>query len=185
VSNSRDPRGRKSNQRDRKDNEYVEQLIKLNRVAKVVKGGRRFSFSALVVVGDQKGKVGYGYGKANDISEAIRKGMDKAKQNLIQVPMQKNTVPHTIVGKYKSASVLLKPASPGTGVIAGGPVRAVMEAAGIHDVLSKSLGSKNTLNIMKAAFNGLENLFNPRTLAKNRDRTLKEVWGGTSSGEEE
>ncbi len=159
------------------DKEYIEKLIKLNRVAKVVKGGRRFSFSALVVVGDQKGKVGYGFGKANDVSEAIRKSIDKAKGSMIEVPRQKETIPHEINGRFKSANVLLKPASPGTGIIAGGPVRAVMEAAGLNDILSKSLGSKNTMNILKAAFNGLENMLNAKVVAKERGKSLQELWG--------
>jgi small subunit ribosomal protein S5 len=160
-----------------REQEFVEKLIKLNRVAKVVKGGRRFSFSALVVVGDQSGKVGFGFGKANDVAEAIRKSIDKAKKNMIEVPIKKTTLPHEIIGEYKSAKVLLKPAAPGTGVIAGGPVRAVMDACGIHDILSKSLGSKNTINIVKAVFNGLENLFDAKEVAKNRGKTVKEMWG--------
>ena len=162
--------------RDR-DNEYIEKLIKLNRVAKVVKGGRRFSFSALTVVGDGKGKVGYGFGKANDVSEAIRKSIDKAKKAMITIPIKKNTIPHQTIGKFKSAEVLLKPAAPGTGIIAGGPVRAVMEAGGINDILSKSLGSKNTMNILKAVFNGFDNLFDARTLAKERGKSMAELWG--------
>ncbi len=160
-----------------REQEFVEKLIKLNRVAKVVKGGRRFSFSALVVVGDQSGKVGFGFGKANDVAEAIRKSIDKAKKNMIQVPIKKTTLPHEIIGEYKSAKVLLKPAAPGTGVIAGGPVRAVMDACGVHDILSKSLGSKNTINIVKAVFNGLENLFDAKEVAKNRGKTVNEMWG--------
>ncbi len=167
------------NRRDRQDQEYeyIEKLIRLNRVAKVVKGGRRFSFSALVVVGDQKGKVGYGFGKANDVAEAIRKSIEKAKHNMISVPMQKSTIPHQVIGRFNSAEVLLKPASPGTGVIAGGPVRAVMEAAGINDILSKSLGSQNTMNILKATFDGLEHIFNAKKVAKDRGKTLQEMWG--------
>lgn len=160
-----------------KDQEYVEKLIKLNRVAKVVKGGRRFSFSALVVVGDQKGRVGYGFGKANDVTEAIRKSVEKAKSNMIEVPMKRTSIPHEIQGEYKSAKVLLRPAAAGTGVIAGGPVRAVMDACGIHDILSKSLGSKNTINIVKAVFDGLENLFDAREVANNRGKSLNEMWG--------
>ncbi|MBL7007000.1 MAG: 30S ribosomal protein S5 [Spirochaetia bacterium] len=160
-----------------REQEFVEKLIKLNRVAKVVKGGRRFSFSALVVVGDQKGKVGFGFGKANDVAEAIRKSIDKAKKSMIEVPIKKTTLPHEIIGEYKSAKVLLKPAAPGTGVIAGGPVRAVMDACGVHDILSKSLGSKNTINIVKAVFNGLENLFDAKELAKSRGKSIKEMWG--------
>jgi len=160
-----------------KDKEFVEKLIKLNRVAKVVKGGRRFSFSALMVVGDRNGRVGFGFGKANDVAEAIRKSIEKAKKNLITVPIKNSTVPHEIIGNFKSASVLLKPASPGTGVIAGGPVRAIMEACGIHDILSKSLGSKNTMNIVKATFNGIENIFDAKEIARNRGKSLDEMWG--------
>ncbi len=160
-----------------RDNEFVEKLIKLNRVAKVVKGGRRFSFSALVVVGDQNGMVGYGFGKANDVAEAIRKSMARARKNLIKVPVKRNTIPHQIVGEYKSAKVLLKPAAPGTGIIAGGSVRAVMEAAGINDILSKSLGSDNTMNILKAVFQGLSSLLDAAEVAKNRGKTLQELWG--------
>ncbi|MCF7940952.1 MAG: 30S ribosomal protein S5 [Spirochaetia bacterium] len=160
-----------------KDQEFVEKLIKLNRVAKVVKGGRRFSFSALVVVGDQKGRVGYGFGKANDVTEAIRKSIEKAKKNMIEVPLKRTTIPHEIQGEFKSAKVLLRPAAPGTGVIAGGPVRAVMDACGIHDILAKSLGSKNTQNIVKAVFDGLENLFDAPKVAKNRGKSLNEMWG--------
>ena len=160
-----------------KDKEFVEKLIKLNRVAKVVKGGRRFSFSALMVVGDRNGRVGWGFGKANDVAEAIRKSIEKAKKNLITVPVKNSTVPHEIIGNFKSASVLLKPASPGTGVIAGGPVRAIMEACGIHDILSKSLGSKNTMNIVKATFDGFENIFDAKEIAKNRGKSLDEMWG--------
>ncbi|MGM0431476.1 MAG: 30S ribosomal protein S5 [Spirochaetota bacterium] len=160
-----------------RDQEYMEKLIKLNRVAKVVKGGRRFSFSALVVVGDGNGRVGYGFGKANDVAEAIRKSIEKAKKSMITVPLKRVTIPHEIVGEYKSARVLLRPAAPGTGVIAGGPVRAVMDACGVHDILAKSLGSKNTLNIVKAVFNGLENIFDARELANSRGKTLNDMWG--------
>jgi len=159
------------------DKNYVEKLIKLNRVAKVVKGGRRFSFSALVVVGDGNGNVGYGFGKANDVTEAIRKSIEKAKRSMVSVPLKLQSVPHEVVGNFKSASVLLKPAAPGTGIIAGGPVRAVMEAVGIHDILSKSLGSKNSLNIVKAVFAGLEGLLDAKMVAKNRGRALKDLWG--------
>jgi len=160
-----------------RDKEFVEKLIRLNRVAKVVKGGRRFSFSALMVVGDQNGRVGYGFGKANDVSEAIRKSVEKAKKNLVTVPLKKTTIPHEIIGNFKSASVLLKPAAPGTGVIAGGPVRAVMEACGIHDIMSKSLGSKNTMNILKAVFEGFNNILDAKEIAANRGKNLDDMWG--------
>jgi len=159
------------------DKEYVEKLINLNRVAKVVKGGRRFSFSALVVVGNGKGNVGYGFGKANDVAEAIRKSIEKAKKNLITIPVKRHTLPHEVLGRYKSARVMLRPASPGTGVIAGGPVRAIMEVGGVTDILSKSQGSKNSINVVKAVFNGLENLMDAREVARNRGKSLKEMWG--------
>ncbi|MCP5514053.1 MAG: 30S ribosomal protein S5 [Spirochaetales bacterium] len=159
------------------DKVLVEKLIKLNRVAKVVKGGRRFSFSALVVVGDQKGTVGYGFGKANDVSEAIRKGMDKAKGNMIKVPLKNNSIPHEVLAEFKSARIVMKPAAPGTGVIAGGAVRAVMDAVGIHDILSKSLGSKNSINIVKAIFNGLEQIMDAKKVATDRGKTIKDMWG--------
>jgi small subunit ribosomal protein S5 len=170
-------RDRESRDRDSKDKEFIEKLIKLNRVAKVVKGGRRFSFSALVVVGDRKGQVGYGFGKANDVTEAIRKGIDRAKRSMIRIPIKKNTIPHAAVGKFKSASVLMKPAAPGTGVIAGGAVRAVLEAGGVNDILSKSLGSKNAVNTVKAVFNGLEGIMDAKIVAKNRGKNLNELWG--------
>ncbi len=160
-----------------KENEIVEKLVRLNRVSKVVKGGRRFSFSALVVVGDQNGKVGWGSGKANDITEAIRKAVDKAKESMVEIPMVKSTIPHKVIGNFKSASVLLKPAVPGTGVIAGGAVRHVMDACGIKDVLSKSLGSKNSVNTVKATFVALESLFDAKELAKSRGKSLSEMWG--------
>lgn len=166
--------------RDSKRNvekEFTEKLIRLNRVAKVVKGGRRFSFSALMVVGDGKGRVGYGFGKANDVTEAIRKSVADAKKNLITIPLKGDTIPHQILGNYKSASVLMKPATPGTGIIAGGPVRAVMECAGIKDILAKSLGSKNTMNIEKAVFDGLMNLLNAKEVADSRGKSINELWG--------
>jgi small subunit ribosomal protein S5 len=161
----------------REEKEFIEKLIRLNRVSKAVKGGRKMSFSALMVVGDGKGRVGYGFGKANDVSEAIRKSIEKAKRNLVTVPIKKNTIPHEILGEYKSASVLLKPAAPGTGIIAGGPVRAVMEAVGIKDILAKSLGSKNTMNIVKGVFTGLENMFDAKKVAQDRNKTIQELWG--------
>ena len=157
--------------------EFVEKLVKLNRTAKTVKGGRRMSFSALTVVGDKKGRIGFGFGKANDVTEAIRKSLDKAKSNLITLPMKNGTIPHEMIGKYKSSSVLLKPACPGTGVIAGGAVRADMDAAGITDVISKSQGSRTSVNVVRATFDAVNGLMNARTVAQNRGKTLKDLWG--------
>ena len=159
------------------EKEYVEKLVRLNRIAKVVKGGRRFSFSAISVVGDKNGHVGYGFGKANYVSDAIRKSLDRAKNNMVKVPMKRMTIPHQVIGKFKGAKVVLKPASPGTGIIAGGPVRAVMEAAGIKDILSKSLGSANSMNIVKAVFEGFDRLMDAKVAAANRGKTLSEFWG--------
>lgn len=163
--------------REREPKEFVEKLVKLNRTAKVVKGGRRFSFSALTVVGDQKGKVGYGFGKANDVAEAIRKSIDKAKKNMIVVPIKNGTIPHEIQAEYKSSVVLLKPACSGTGLIAGGPVRAVLEVAGATDVLSKSLGSSSQVNVVRATFEAIKSLMDARSIAKNRGKALKDLWG--------
>jgi small subunit ribosomal protein S5 len=152
-----------------------ERVIHINRVAKVVKGGRRFSFSALVVVGDEAGHVGVGLGKANEVPEAIRKGNDQARKNLFKVPMIGSTVPHVITGHYGSGVVLLRPASPGTGVIAGGAVRAVVESAGIHDVLSKCLGSSNKYNVVHATVDALQRLRSPEFVAASRDKSVDDV----------
>ena len=162
---------------DRRASDMFEKLVRLNRIAKVVKGGRRFSFSALVVVGDRKGRAGYGFGKANYVADAIRKGTEHAKRNMVLVPLKKTTLPHSVEGLFKGSNVLLRPAAPGTGIIAGGPVRAVMEAAGVTDVLSKSLGSQNSMNIVKAVFAGIDRLMDPRTVAANRGKTVNEMWG--------
>jgi len=159
------------------EDQFTEKLVKLNRVAKVVKGGRRFSFSALVVVGDKKGHVGIGYGKANEVSEAIRKGVEKAKKNVVEINLKGNTIPHAVVGRFKSGKVILKPASPGTGIIAGGPVRAVVEQAGIRDILTKSLGTSNALNIVKATMNGLQDLLGLDHVLEVRGKTFKELLG--------
>ncbi|MCZ6900203.1 MAG: 30S ribosomal protein S5 [Bacteroidetes bacterium] len=155
-----------------------EKVVTIKRVAKVVKGGRRFSFSAVVVVGDGNGVVGYGLGKANEVTDAITKGIDDAKKNLVKVPVLNGTVPHEIIGKYGGGLILLKPAAPGTGIIAGGAMRAVLESAGVHNVLAKSKGSSNPHNLVKATFNALLKLRDPYTVAQQRGISLSEVFNG-------
>ena len=155
--------------------ELKDQVITINRVTKVVKGGKNLSFSALVVVGDQQGRVGYGMGKAKEVPAAIKKGLGKAKRNMIEIPMSGSTVPHAVLGAFGSGRVMIKPAKEGTGVIAGGPVRAVMESVGIKDVVTKSLGSANPNNIVKATFQGLLQLRSPAEVAKNRGISIEDL----------
>jgi|SRR6476661_5537745 small subunit ribosomal protein S5 len=172
----RDNRGGRDNRDSRDDkNQYVERVVTINRVAKVVKGGRRFSFTALVVVGDGDGTVGVGYGKAKEVPAAIAKGVEEAKKNFFKVPRIQGTIPHPVQGEAAAGVVMLRPAAPGTGVIAGGAVRAVLECAGIHDVLSKSLGSDNAINVVHATAQALRELERPESVAARRGKTLEEV----------
>ena len=163
---------------EKQPSEYVEKLVSLNRVSKTVKGGRVMKFAALMVVGDEKGRVGFGTGKAAEVPEAIRKGIEDAKKNMITVSLSGTTIPHEVIGAFGAGRVLMKPAAPGTGVIAGGPVRPLFELAGITNVLSKSLGTSNAMNIIKAAAEGLKELSSPAETAERRGLTVGEMFVG-------
>ena len=162
---------------EREQSEYTEKLVALNRVSKTVKGGRVMKFAALMVVGDEKGNVGYGTGKAAEVPQAIRKGIEDAKKNMMKVAVSGTTIPHEITGEFGAGRVMLKPAKPGTGIIAGGPVRAVMEAAGIHDIRAKCLRSNNPQNVVAATFEGLKALRTPAEVAKTRGKSVEEILG--------
>ena len=174
------------NSRDREDSEFIDKLVGINRVAKVVKGGRRFGFAALVVVGDQRGRVGFGHGKAREVPEAIRKATETAKKNMIRVPLREGrTLHHDVRGRHGAGRVLLRSAEAGTGIIAGGPMRAVFECLGVHDVVTKSIGSSNPYNMVRATFDALNNQTSPRFVAAKRGRKVHEIFGRRARGKSE
>ncbi|MCZ6863587.1 MAG: 30S ribosomal protein S5 [Alphaproteobacteria bacterium] len=182
----RGPRGRRGRGRDGggEDSEFLEKLVGINRVAKVVKGGRRFGFVALVVVGDQKGRVGFGAGKAREVPEAIRKGTEKAKRNLVRIPLREGrTLHHEVTGRYGAGRVVLRPAPAGTGVIAGGPMRAVFESLGVKDVVAKSIGTSNPHNMIKATFQALTAIQSPKDVAAKRGKKVGDIVGRRETGE--
>jgi small subunit ribosomal protein S5 len=182
----RGPRGRRGRGRDGggEDSEFLEKLVGINRVAKVVKGGRRFGFVALVVVGDQKGRVGFGAGKAREVPEAIRKGTEKAKRNLVRIPLREGrTLHHEVTGRYGAGRVVLRPAPAGTGVIAGGPMRAVFESLGVKDVVAKSIGTSNPHNMIKATFQALTKIQSPKDVAAKRGKKVGDIVGRRETGE--
>jgi len=186
-NDQRGPRGRRGRGRDGgggEENEFIEKLVGINRVAKVVKGGRRFGFAALVVVGDQKGRVGFGAGKAREVPEAIRKGTEKAKRNLVRIPLREGrTLHHEVKGRYGAGRVVLRPAPAGTGVIAGGPMRAVFESLGVKDVVAKSIGTSNPHNMIKATFQALGLIQSPKDVAAKRGKKVGDIVGRRETGD--
>jgi len=174
--NGRGGRGRRDNRKPREPKEFEDRVVQINRITKVVKGGRKMRFAALVVIGDKKGRVGFGTGKANEVPDAIRKATDNAKKNLITVPMKHGTITHEIVGTYGSGEVFLRPAAEGTGIICGGPVRAVVELAGYSDILSKCIGSRTPINMVRATMDALANLKTAEGVAALRDKTVDEIY---------
>jgi len=174
---------REHGHREERDNEFVDKLVHINRVAKVVKGGRRFGFAALVIVGDQKGRVGFGHGKAREVPEAIRKATEEAKKTMIRVPLRESrTLHHDGQGRHGAGKVMLRSAAPGTGVIAGGPMRAVLETLGVQDVVAKSVGSSNPYNMVRATFDALRHQSSPRTVASKRGKKVGDILGRRSDG---
>ncbi len=174
----RAPRKSRDDRAPREESEFIEKLVGINRVAKVVKGGRRFGFAAIMVVGDGKGRVGYGAGKAREVPEAIRKATENARKSMVRIPLREGrTLHHDVSGRYGAGRVVLRNAPPGTGIIAGGPIRAVFEALGVHDVVAKSVGTSNPHNMIKAAFNGLQNCMSPRAVAAKRGKKVSDIVG--------